>query len=256
MTWLIPMVLMAASHVSAIAATYQLSPVADTTIFAEQNGNSDYDSTSDGGPNLWVATTFGSQMRRALLRFDLSAIAPGSRITSVQLSLYEIRARDNGNVALHRVLASWGEATSSAGDSGSGAPAEAGDATWAYRYFPSVTWSVRGGDISPQPSATIFVGSPGERYTWSSTQMMADVQGWLNAPATNHGWIMIGDEAREGSAKRFGSRENSVASLRPILTVHAEPPVADASGDVPLPFWAPLLLGSVLLACSTARSRR
>jgi hypothetical protein len=48
--------------------------------------------------------------------------------------------------------------------------------------------------------------------------MVADVQGWLDTPANNHGWILIGPEDVQ-SAKRFGSRENSDVALRPALVL-------------------------------------
>ena len=44
-----------------------------------------------------------------------------------------------------------------------------------------------------------MVGAIGQ-YTWSSAQMVADVQGWLDNPASNFGWLMLGDE----STKSYG----------------------------------------------------
>jgi hypothetical protein len=165
------------------------------------------------------------------------------------LVLYEIRARADNVVFVHRLLSSWGEATADAGDSGSGVPANNGDATWLYRFYPTVPWGQAGGDFAPQASTSLFVGPSGEAYTWPSTaQMVADVQGWLQVPASNHGWIMIGDEVNSGSAKRMASRESSVDVLRPLLIVQADPPVVTGSdGDVPLPAWALALLGGGLL---------
>ncbi|MGH7613747.1 MAG: hypothetical protein ACREMW_06870 [Gemmatimonadales bacterium] len=54
---------------------------------------------------------------------------------------------------------------------------------------------------------------------WGSTaQLVADVQGWLADPASNFGWILIGDESATATAKQFDSRE-SAASIRPELRV-------------------------------------
>jgi len=53
--------------------------------------------------------------------------------------------------------------------------------------------------------------------------MKVDVQGWLNQPANNHGWIVIGNEDDIKVAKRFDSRENADTSTRPVLTVTFTP---------------------------------
>jgi hypothetical protein len=45
------------------------------------------------------------------------------------------------------------------------------------------------------------------------------VQGWIDAPASNHGWLLRGDESQTATAKAFGTREESTASHRPALTV-------------------------------------
>jgi hypothetical protein len=48
--------------------------------------------------------------------------------------------------------------------------------------------------------------------------MVEDVQGWLDTPSSNFGWILIGPEDSQ-SAKRFDSRENANMQSRPMLTV-------------------------------------
>jgi hypothetical protein len=47
---------------------------------------------------------------------------------------------------------------------------------------------------------------------------VADVQGWVNQPATNFGWLVQGNEITLQSVKRFDSREAGAAT-RPQLTV-------------------------------------
>ena len=82
-------------------------------------------------------------MRRALLRFDVAGILPGSaRIDGVELRLNCSNA-PNGTAwtfALHRLLRDWGEGTSST-TSGSGAAATLDDATWIHTFFPGASWS-------------------------------------------------------------------------------------------------------------------
>ena len=75
-------------------------------------------------------------------------------------------------------------------------------------------------------SASRSVGGQGT-YTWNSTaQLVADVQGWVNQPTTNFGWLVQGNEVTLQSVKRFDSREAGAAT-RPQLTVVYTPPVAN-----------------------------
>ena len=57
-------------------------------------------------------------------------------------------------------------------------------------------------------------------YTWSTPQMVNDVQAWLDNSSSNFGWIILGDENKASTAKRFNSRENSNAERRPFLTIN------------------------------------
>ena len=72
--------------------------------------------------------------------------------------------------------------------------------------------------------------------------MIADVQAWLDSPGSNFGWIMIGDESTDTTARQFPSREFGNASFRPMLTIEftggaaptpTPPPtcVGDCNGD-------------------------
>ena len=54
--------------------------------------------------------------------------------------------------------------------------------------------------------------------------MAADVQGWLDNPSANFGWLLQGNESQGGTAKRFDSRENPTPSNRPTLVVQFTPP--------------------------------
>jgi hypothetical protein len=62
--------------------------------------------------------------------------------------------------------------------------------------------------------------------------MIADVQGWVDDPSQNFGWVLIGDEAGAQTAKRFDAKDHPTGSLRPMLTVEFDPP-AGGSGRVP-----------------------
>src|SRR5437763_11375402 len=46
--------------------------------------------------------------------------------------------------------------------------------------------------------------------------MTADVQSWLDNPATDFGWLVSGDESTSTTAKRFDTRESASP---PVLTI-------------------------------------
>jgi hypothetical protein len=198
------------------AGTVTLAAAADNTLFEDANGG-----LSNGqGESFFAGETALEELRRGLIRFDFSAIPAGSTITGVTLTLACTRSISLAeDVSLHRSLASWGEGASNAlGEGGRGAAAAAGDATWLHRFFGSTTWTTAGGDFETTPSATTAVAGTGQ-YAWSSNDMINDVQLWLDAPSENMGWFVIGAEGIIASAKRFGSRENADAALRPSLVV-------------------------------------
>ncbi|MDP3938831.1 MAG: DNRLRE domain-containing protein, partial [Deltaproteobacteria bacterium] len=196
----------------------------DNTIFEENgtfsNGAGDYiftGNTKDG-----VNFT-----RRALIAFDIAGSIPaGSTINSVSLQVFVSRTRtQSGTGALHKLLADWGEGTSNAsGEEGAGTSAATGDATWTHRFYSTTTWTTNGGDYNATASATTSLGGQNSFYSWSSAGMAADVLGWLNNPATNFGWIILGNETGTRVAKRFDSRTNPITTQRPMLTINFTPP--------------------------------
>lgn len=201
--------------------TFNLAPVADTTLYFDgPTGDATSLASNARGENLSVGVTAGGEIRRGLLRFDLSGVAPGSVVVSATLTLFETRSRANYDVALHRLTTAWGEGSSNGGSAGASGTATAGDATWIASSHPGVTWSTPGGDFLPTASAVTAVGFAGASYDWSSAGLVADVQSWVNLPSANHGWILIGGEGGNQNAKLFGSRESAVG---PLLVVEVSP---------------------------------
>ena len=204
------------------AAVVTIGPSQDNTIYAE-NG-----SFSNGaGEHFFAGRTNDGNVRRALVAFDIAAAVPaGSTINSVSLTLHLSRTRtQNQSVSLRRVLSAWGEGTSNAGgEEGGGAAAVAPDATWTYRKWQTNLWTAAGGDYAGTVSASTTVGGGTGDWTWSSTAMTSDVQGWLNTPSTNFGWIVFGNESGTKVTKRFDSRENVTAAYRPRLTINFTAP--------------------------------
>lgn len=191
----------------------------DNTLFET---SSDY--TSNGiGEGIFSGATFSDGLRRGLVAFDIASVVPaGATITSVLLEMNVSRSLAGvHSSALHRLTSDWGEADSNSNVSGGGmgAPASPGDATWMHTFFDTQDWTTAGGDFVATASASIDIDDNGPVVWGSTPQMVADVQGWLDAPETNFGWIIRTQEGTLGSAKRFDSREISEPSLRPVLRV-------------------------------------
>jgi len=194
--------------------------------------------SNGGGEHIFAGSTANTdQRRRALIAFNVSdgSIAPGSQINSVKLTLHvsRVKSAEAKLASLHRVSADWGEQLSNAGgEEGRCANALPGDATWDERLLGSAGWATPGGDFAALSSATIGIGGVGF-YTWDSTlALIADVQSWLDNPAANFGWTLIGDETTTLTAKRFDSRSNTTLvgtqAVTPVLEVDFTPPQADA----------------------------
>ena len=206
---------------AALGATTNISSVADTTL------SENYPSNNLGGM-LYAnsGTTQNFTKNRALFKFDVAgAIPAGSRITSASLTLQVTRAPRDGynfsDFSLHRLLVNWGEGNkispANSSSPGSGSAATTNEATWYYRYaFSSNAWTLPGGavtnDYSPTSSSsqTIY-GTVDSPYTWnSSSNMIADVQFWLDHPQSNFGWLLLcASETVDFTARRFSSREDT-----------------------------------------------
>jgi hypothetical protein len=208
----------------ASASTIEINPVKDNTLY--EYVPADGDRSNALGLHFFTGETAMGEFRRGALAFDISAyIPPGSTITSVTLSL-NMSMTPSGTprtTELHKLLADWGEGTSQAsGGEGTGAPATPNDVTWRHRFFDTIFWTTEGGDFSGTVSASQSVGDLGV-YTWNSSQMVADVQSWLDNPSTNFGWLVLGDESTIATSKRFDTRESTSPPVLSIEYIRAAP---------------------------------
>jgi hypothetical protein len=204
---------------AAQSASVTATPQSDNTLYAES------DTLSNGAGQRFFAGRSGQNFtRRALIKFNLSGLIPaGATVDSVVMRL-NLAQTSSGTQTLriHRVLADWGEGISAGvmGE-GSGAPATANDATWAFRFYGAAqAWLAPGGDYTPAASASRPVGAALGFYSWRSTGMTSDVAFWLQNPSSNFGWELIGNETDAASAKAFNSRQAISALNRPLLTVY------------------------------------
>src|SRR6266513_66461 len=236
----------------AVADIVNINPSKDNTLY--EYVVADGDKSNALGDHFFTGETAMSELRRGVLAFDVAGNVPaGSTITGVTLTLNMSRTPSGTarTTELHKLLADWGEGTSQAsGEEGIGAPATPNDATWRHRFFDTIFWTTEGGDFSATVSASQSVGATGV-YTWSSPQVTADVQSWLDNPATDFGWLVLGDESTGATAKRFDTRESASPPVLTIQYTTATPtptPTATATPTTtptPTPFSHPLVFPPV-----------
>lgn len=205
----------AAAHGQSVVV---LPAVADATLYQEISG-----ALADGsGPGIFCGRNQRGDVRRAVARFDLGSIPPGARVLAAELTLQVSRSIWTLplDVTVHRVTAPWSEGPSvSAGGGGTGGSALPGDTTWVHRSYPNTNWAVPGGDFDAIASAGAATPQLGVA-TWTSTAaLVRDVQGWVDQPSTNHGWLWKTDEVQAGATRRFDSREIPAPATGPMLRV-------------------------------------
>lgn len=238
---------------------------ADVIVFSSSLSNtiySDFQSNSNGqggasgseGFRMDAGAVATLGVRRGLIQFDIASFVPsGATINSVSLQLTLSSAPGGAgaaNVELHRLQTAWGEGASGS-NQGQGAAAQTGDATWINTFFNTGSWTNPGGDFSSTVSASTSVGTTtNTAFTWTSSQMAADVQGWLDNGATNFGWILTNNETTAKSVRGFYTEEWAAdAAYRPQLTVDF------TTATVPEPS-SVVLAGGTMLGIVLARRRK
>ena len=229
---------------SAGAETVVLFPSKTNTLI--QVSGTDVQPLSNGRGDIYVGRTNQDgqgpatiSIRRGLIAFDIADNAPaGTTITGVTLNVDDVRGfNGNQTVSLYEMYRDWGQGTSYF-DGGQGAAATNGDATWFDTFYDaanpaaSPTWSAPGGEAGVDFNATasaaalIIADNTSNTFSWSSTAspaMLSDVQQWLESPATNFGWIILGNESAGQTAKRFGGQYAVAPETPPQLTVQYAP---------------------------------
>ena len=215
-----------------LLTSVSLTPVKDNSLIEYQ-----YPQYSGGASQyIFVGLEhFSLTPMRGLVDFNVAGSIPaGSTINSVSLTvtmeLTNSTTVVTPTVGLHDVSQNWGQ--------GTGIPqyfmppfalTTTNDATWTNTFYPNQLWKTPGGDFSPTVSGTAVFGADGTTSTFSSTsQMVADVQSWLNNPSANYGWLMLGDET-QNSGKMIGSMHSSNP---PTLTIDYTAPAPKATPDL------------------------
>ena len=194
-----------------------LVAVGDTTI-AERSPNKNYGGVTSIGADGDVPDGSG-QDESALIRWNLSSIAPGTSVETASVTLNVT----NSSVHTYKAYAlkrAWTEAA----------------ATWKL-YAAGSQWQIAGArgqlDRAAEVAGTIWPATTGKLTFALSPEV---VQRWVDNPAAYQG-IIIADETNTDGFD-FDSRENSDASLRPQLTItwRTTPTQSDAvlvgAGDI------------------------
>lgn len=200
---------------SAVAVSLTLTSSADSSLF-------EVSPTNNLGAQPWVhsGTTQNGPRTRALIKFDLTVLPTNTRVRSASVFLTVTKDSDepapNASYGLHRVFRPWGEgdnlATSKPGF-GHGLPADPGEVTWQYCFYPTNAWTAPGGAEGPDYSSveSSFCEITGlDTYEFPfSPELLADVQDWVDHPEVNFGWLLLcNTEDVRFTARRFASRED------------------------------------------------
>lgn len=216
-----------ANPASAEQAT--LSPSRDTTIYSDGANNS-----NALGEAFSVGKNNSGGTRRALIGFDLSSLSPpGSRaiIDHATLNLYLIGASGStttqADVSLSLYVlpdlgsTSWGEGQSSSSafsGGGRGVAATTGDATWQnlrYQSGASIPWANAGAVASMGDAIHandwswkgVKVNTNESLVSMNLDPQLTGLQGWADGTIPNHGWVLLGDESKNGTKLDFASRD-------------------------------------------------
>lgn len=122
----------------------KVTPTKDNSIFSEGHN------LSDGAGLLIYAGRINNsttvQVRRTLIKFDVSAIPFNAQIQSVKLISKTLKAVGNNITphyfTLHELLSNWREGTSSG--LGNSSPVSIDDATRQNTFYPSSNWIISG----------------------------------------------------------------------------------------------------------------
>ncbi|RZL10805.1 MAG: DUF4347 domain-containing protein, partial [Rubrivivax sp.] len=161
--------------------------------------------TSYGNSTSLVVDNGSPNGRQTLIKFDdlfgngPGQIPYGSIITSASLTVYVTNGDTADAVSIHRMLASWSEAST----------------------FNSLSSGVSTNNVeaSSSPLYTLDAGITGAA---SFTGLASSLQAWANG-AANHGWVIV-TGATSADDWTIDSSEAATASRHPVLNVVYTPP--------------------------------
>lgn len=143
-----------------------------------------------------------SRTREILLKFDISSIPSGATITGAYLTIYI--NTEGKNLFLYKLLRSW-EHTDTYNSLSGGISLDNVEAASTPEVYVGVSTAGQGIDT--------YVGFIRLNLSLST------VQGWLDNPASNHGYVMTGGVESSGDGLQIDSCESVTVNRRPKLTI-------------------------------------
>ena len=143
-----------------------------------------------------------------LLRFDLAGVPAGSTVESVKLTVHVVNATSGEGYALYAAKRTWSEAQATWTSAASGS-------AWA-------TAGARGAnDRGAQVLGTLLPTATGAHTLTLNADGVAAVQGWVDQPASNRGFVLDAQTNMDGLV--FASAEAATVGERPQLSVTYTP---------------------------------
>lgn len=212
------------------------TPAADTHLMAAHPSHN-----AGAEPLLEIGRGPGGDLRRGMLRFDVSNISPDAAIERAVLWLYFAGRRgapaQNKTLDAYTVKRSWhaGAQQSGAYHESNGAPAAEGEATW--ESAGRNPWIAGGCGGAAQghaeaPAASLCITPEDAPGQWKSWEITSAVQDWIARPHENFG-LLIRERAEAAedpgifqfySSDAFRAREDGFCGgarimYRPVLIV-------------------------------------
>jgi hypothetical protein len=201
---------------SSSTTTLQLSGASvteDTTI-----ASGSYALLNYGGSTSMFGAGKGSSgaIARALIRWDLSAIPPGSRIVSAQMSLYSNYSY-GGSITInaHRLLKSWVEGTLN----GQQHQLDNPDSACWIDYGYGVPWYAPGANSTADRDAAVISSAGGSGVGWYTWDVKDAVQKWVDGEWDNDGLLLKAQNESSSSLRYFVPSENPNQTLKPALVI-------------------------------------
>ncbi len=172
----------------------------------------------------WIyADLTGTDVRRSVIKFDLSSIPSNAVITSASLKLIQLGGSGSITVNVHRLLRNWVNA----------------QVTW-NEYSTGNSWSTAGGGAGTDYTSTATDSKAMSSYaggTVDSYNVLTDVQDIVNNGGNNYGWIMKLATESGNTYVGYNSQDAGTPANRPILTVVYTVPTPGGIGSSNLIVW-------------------
>lgn len=216
-------------HITVNPLTASLTPVADAYIDGKMT-------TTNFGASTGL-TVNGNPDDAALLRFDLSSIPAGSTLQSATFSL-NVTGASTRTYEIYELKRNWTES----------------QVTWK-KANSATNWQSAGAQGSLDRGSTVLgtitATSTGVCNVVLNAAGVAVVQGWINNPATNFGFVIQDYANTNKDDLVFSSKEAAPANRPQLQLVYAPPAAAPAALML---VQVPVLQGAGTLAPTAAAS--